>query len=94
MRTALELLSAAGDKKAKPEEVRSWADKAVKWSEPYGARWHREVTLAVAEILGDQEGFGPSPCNTPARRSGTLDPKKDTAGVQRRVLEALAAALE
>ena len=42
LRMALELLSQAADKKATPEEVRGWAEKAVKWAEPYGPRWQRE----------------------------------------------------
>ena len=94
MRTALELLGKAADKKATPDEVRSWADKAVKWSEAYGARWQREVTLDVAELLGDEDGYGPVALQYARLAERSLDPKKDTAGVQRRVLKALAAALD
>ncbi len=94
VRTALELISQAADKKAKPEEVRSWADKAVKWSEAYGPRWQREITIEVAEALADQEVFGPIALQFAQQAEHSLDPKKDSSGVQRRVLKALAAALD
>ena len=93
VRTALELLSAAADKMAKPDEVAGWADKAVKWSEPYGPRWHREITIAVAETLGEQKGFGTIALEYARQAEKSLDAKKDSAGLQRRVLRALAAAL-
>ena len=93
VRTALELLHDAADKMVKPEEVRGWADKAVQWSEGYGPRWHREITLTVAETLADQKGLGPIALEYARQAEKSLDPKKDSAGVQRRVLRALAAAL-
>ena len=94
VRTALDLLSQAADKKAKPDEVRSWADKAVKWSEAYGDKWHREIIVTVAEALGEQEGFGTIALQYARQAERSLDPKKDSGSVQRRVLKALAAALD
>ena len=94
VRIALELISQAADKKAKPEEVRGWADKAVKWSEAYGRRWQREITIEVAESLADQEGYGPIALEYAKKAEQSLDPKKDSVAVQRRVLKALAAALD
>ena len=91
--TALELIKQAADKKAKPEEVRTWAEDALKWSEAYGRRWQREITIEVAENLADQEGYGPIALEYAKKAEQSLDPKKDSAGVQRRVLKALAAAL-
>ncbi len=93
VRKVLELLSQAGEKKAKPEEVRSWADKAVKWAEAYGPRWQREVTVDVAEILGEQDGFGAVALQYGRQAERSLDAKKDSPGMQRRVLRVLAAAL-
>ena len=46
---ALALLDQAAAKKATPEEVRSWANKAFAASEPYGPRWQREVALNFAQ---------------------------------------------
>lgn len=94
VRTALELISQAADKKAKPEEVRSWADKAVKWADAYGRRWQREITIEVAEDLAEQEGYGPVALEYAKKAEQSLDPKKDSSAVQRRMLKALATALE
>ena len=94
VRTALELIGQAADKKAKPEEVRSWAEKAVKWADAYGPRWQREITIEVAENLADQDGYGPIALEYAQKAEHSLDPKKDSPAVQRRVLKALAAALD
>lgn len=48
---ALALLSEAANKKATPEEVRSWANKAFAASEPYGPRWQRQVALNFAQLM-------------------------------------------
>jgi hypothetical protein len=93
VRLVLELLRQAGEKKAKPDEVRGWADKAVKWAEAYGPRWQREVAMNVAEILGEQDGYGAVALQYARQVERSLDAKKDSPGVQRRVLRALAAAL-
>jgi hypothetical protein len=94
VKTCLELLSQAGEKKAKADDARSWADKAVKWAEPYGERWHREILISVSEILGDQEGLGTVALQYARQAERGLDTKKDSGAVQRRVLKALAAALK
>jgi hypothetical protein len=93
VRMALELLSQAAEKKAKPDEVRSWADKAVKWAETYGPRWQREITMSVAEILSEQDGYASVALQYARQAERSLDAKKDSPGLQRRVLKALAAAL-
>src|SRR5262249_59100717 len=49
---AIDLLKQAGEKKAKIEEVRGWADKAFKTSEAYGLRWQRSVSVRLAQALG------------------------------------------
>ena len=94
VRTALELISQAADKKAKPEEVRSWADKAVKWADAYGRRWQREITIEVAEDLAEQEGYGPVALEYARQAEQSLDAEE---GLGRRAAarpETLAAALE
>src|SRR5262249_24762339 len=57
--TAANLLAQAGKRRAKPEEVRSWADKAFKSAEPFGPRMQRQVALQVAEGMMDADGLGP-----------------------------------
>lgn len=94
VRGVLDQLGQAADNKLKPEEVRSLADKAVKWSEPYGERWRREILITVAELLGDQQGYGSIALQYARQAERGLDPKKDSGSVQRRVLKALAAALD
>jgi hypothetical protein len=90
---ALTLLSQASAKKAKPEEVRSWASKAAKASESYGPLWQREVSLNLAEALtkaGDDLAKEALPYARQAERLLTADDKVST---QKRVLSTLATAL-
>ena len=89
----MELLEAAGEKKAKPEEVRAWADKAAKTAEMYGPRWQRQTILAIAQLLSDQEGFANIAVTYARQAERLLDPK-DKPRVQKQVLEVLAKALE
>jgi hypothetical protein len=90
---AMTLLGRAGDKKAKPEEVRAWADKAYKAAEPYGARMQADITLQIAEILADQDGYGDVAVNFARRAERSLDPKSKLSHTKR-VLEILATALK
>lgn len=89
---SLTLLSQAGPKKAKPEEVRAWAEKAAKAAEAYGPRQQREIATAIAELLADDAAFADVALNYARRAERTLDPKEKGAA-QRRVLQALATAL-
>jgi hypothetical protein len=90
---AMSLLAQAGDKKAKPEEVRAWADKAYKSAESYGPHMQAEITLQIAEILSDQEGYGDVAVNFARRAERGLDPKAKLSQ-QKRVLDVLASALK
>ncbi|HEY7159127.1 MAG TPA: hypothetical protein VH575_34605 [Gemmataceae bacterium] len=92
MRTALTLVSAAGASKAKPEEVRSWASRAVKAAEAYGPQWQREVILIAVEMLTKQKGYE-SIALTYARQAERLLDDKDRPDVRKKVLTALASAL-
>jgi hypothetical protein len=90
---ALTLIKDAAKNKAKPEEVRSWADKAVKNAEPFGSRWKSDVVLNVAEMLSEQEGYGTVALQYARQAERGLGPK-ELPGQQRRVLETLASALK
>jgi hypothetical protein len=90
---AIALLKEAGDKKAKEEEVRAWADKAVKTAELHGPRWHRQTLLNVAEALADQEAFAKVAVTYARQAERLLDPK-DPGRVEKQVLDTLAKALE
>jgi hypothetical protein len=92
MRAALNLLSVAGESHAKPEEVRSWAARAVKAAELYGPHWQRDVILLVIKILDGQKGYE-SIALTYARQAERLLEDRDRPGVRKQVLDALAAAL-
>jgi hypothetical protein len=90
---ALRLLEAAGDKKAKEEDVRAWADKAVKTAEQYGPRWHRQTILAVAQTLSEQEPYAKIAVTYARQAERLLDPK-DPGRVEKQVLDVLAKSLE
>jgi hypothetical protein len=90
---ALDLLGEAGDNKATAEEVRSWADKAYKAAEPYGARVQSNVTLKIAEALSKQEGYGDVAVTYARRAERSLDPKARLSQVKR-VLDILAESLK
>ncbi len=92
-RAALTLLGGAAEQKAKPEDVRAWADRAVKAAEPYGDRWRRDVLLSVVEILANQEGFAAAALPY-ARQAERLLDEKDTVSLKKRTLDALASTLE
>ncbi len=90
---AINLVGKAGFMKAKPEEVRSWTDKALKSAEPYGPRWQRQVLLRLVELLNDQDGMAQVALPY-ARRAERLMTPKDRLPVQQKTLELLAAALD
>lgn len=87
------LLSMANDQKAKPEDVRGWAEKMLKAAEAYGVRWQQEVALDTADILSKQEGYVPIALAYAQRAERLLEPK-DPVKTKQRVLSVLAKALE
>lgn len=93
IRVAMRLMDQAADKKAKPEEVRAWADKAVKTAELYGAPYQRLVIMTIAQILTDQEGYAKVAVTYARQAERLLDPKEKKATINK-VLETLAAALD
>jgi hypothetical protein len=91
--TALRLLSGAAARKAKPEEVRAWAEKAWKAAEPFGTRWQQEIAVKVADALTKQEGLAPVALTYAQRAERLVEPKDDTR-LKQRVYSVYAKALE
>jgi hypothetical protein len=92
VQTALNLLQQAEDKKARAEEVRSWASKAVKAAGDYGPAWQRNIQSAVATILSRQKAYAPIALEYARRAERLLEPT-DRPARQKQVLESLAQAL-
>lgn len=90
--TVQEMVRKAGFIKAKPEDVKSWMDRAMKLSEPFGERWQREMLLELVELLGEQDGMA-GVALPYARRAERMLTPKDKPIVQKRTLELLATAL-
>jgi hypothetical protein len=87
---ALELLAQAGEKHAKIEEVRGWADKAFKPAEPYGSRWQRYVALSLARAMSNQKDYAPAAVEYARRAERLLDRDIEDSSVQLDVLENVA----
>jgi hypothetical protein len=91
---SLRLLSQSEKLKAKPAEVRSWAEKAVKSADLYGPAFQRDVLLMVAQVLTEeQKGFEAIGLQYARRAERLLEPK-ESAVAQKRVLDVLAGVLE
>lgn len=89
---AMLLLSQAGAKNAKPEEVRSWADKAYRNAEVFGPRYHRDIALSIARDLTPNVDTASIAVDY-ARRAERMLTAKDTAVTQKTTLQVLAGAL-
>jgi hypothetical protein len=92
-RAGLRILSQAADHKAKPEEVRGWAEKLWKAAEPYGVRWQLEMATRAADSLSQQEGYAAIAVAYAQRAERLLEPK-DPAATKKRLLTILAKALD
>jgi hypothetical protein len=90
---ALSLMRQAEEKKAKPAEVRSWAEKAVKAADLYGPGVQRDILLNIANTLGEQKGFEVLALQYARRAERQLDEKEPPAA-QKVVLDVLAETLE
>src|SRR5262245_25824341 len=89
---ALDLITQAAEKKAKPEDVRGWADKAFKPAEAYGARWQRTVTTRLAQALSTNKELAPVAIEY-ARKAERLLDADDDPNVQMETLETVAQVL-
>jgi hypothetical protein len=87
-----DLLNRASEIKAKPEEVRGWAEKAYKAAAGFGPRWQREIGVRITQTLNRQEPYAAIALEYARRTERMLDPADDAA-MQIRILDALAAAL-
>jgi hypothetical protein len=90
---ALRILGQAADRKAKPEDVRGWAEKLWKAAEPFGVRWQLDMAGRTADVLSQQEGYAGIALAYAQRAERLLEPKDSTA-TKKRVLTVLARALE
>jgi hypothetical protein len=90
---AISLLKQATEKKAKPEEVRGWAEKANRCAEPFGPEWQREIALRIADTLADQKDFATAALEN-ARKAERLVDGKDPVDLQLRVAKAMVRALK
>lgn len=88
----LDLITQATEKKAKPEEVRGWVDKAFKPAEAYGARWQRTVTTRLAQALSGNKDLAPVAIEYARKAERLLDPDDDPS-VQMETLETVAQVL-
>jgi hypothetical protein len=89
---AQDLLKGASEIKAKPEEVRGWAERAYKAAAAFGPRWQREIGVRITLTLTRQEPFAAIALEY-ARRTERMLEDSDDATTQIRILDALAAAL-
>lgn len=92
VKAALSLLAEAEIRKAKVEDVRSWADRAVANAQAHGDRWRGQVVLEVAEMLAAQKEYAPIALQY-ARQAQRSLAEKATPAQQAQVLEILADAL-
>jgi hypothetical protein len=93
LEAALEVIGQAGEKKAKIEDVRGWADKAFKPAEGYGGRWQRHVALSLATAMASQKDLAPAAVEYARRAERLLDRDNDDASVQMEVLTSVAQVL-
>ncbi len=90
--SALLLIEQAAALKAKPEEVRNWAARAVRAAAVYGPRFQRDVTVGIARTLSGQKGYEPVALQYARQAERMLDASERPV-LQKSVLEALADAL-
>lgn len=92
IRSARRLLLQAETVKAKADEVKQWADKAIQAAADYGNGYKREVLLDVVTILNEQDGLA-SVAIVYAKQADAMVKKTDLPDVQKRTWSLLAVAL-
>ncbi|HEV3142528.1 MAG TPA: hypothetical protein VGZ47_01435 [Gemmataceae bacterium] len=90
---ALDLVKQAGEKKAKVEEVRPWADKVFRLADAYGSRWQRYAALKLAQALVAQKDFIPVAVEYARKTERLLDRDADDVAVQMELLDNVAQVL-
>ena len=91
-RALFPVISQATAKKLKPEEVRSYAEKAGKLAEAYGPRWQRHIAFRLADSLAEQEAFTAIAVEQ-ARQGERLLTRTDDIATQLQTLDTLARVL-
>lgn len=87
------LLSQATANKSQPDDVRKWADAALKAAEPNGVRWQMIVILRLVNALSRQPDFNAVALELIQRADRLLEPADDLA-LQSEVIETLQAICE
>jgi hypothetical protein len=87
------LLRLAGDKKAKPAEIKAWAARAYQKAEAFGPRWQRAYSQQLAEVLSRQDGVADLALDY-ARKAVKFMGAKESAANQMRTLELLVQTLK
>jgi hypothetical protein len=91
--TAVELIKQAGQKKAKADEVRPWADKVYRLADAYGSRWQRYAALSLAQALVAQKDFAAVAVEYARKAERMLDRDTDEVTVQMETLDNVAQVL-
>ncbi len=89
---ARRLVGEADNLKAKSDEVKSWADQAVKAASVYGSGYQREILLDLVKRLNEQDGMAAVALPLAEMAEKTLT-KTDVADTQIKVWNLLAVAL-
>jgi hypothetical protein len=82
----VELLAAAGEAKATPDELKAWAERAAKAAETNGVRWQMYVLLRMSRALIDQPAYAVVALDLVRRAERLLDAGEEV-GVQLAVLD-------
>ncbi len=85
---SVELLAAAGEARASPDDVKAWADRAAKAAEANGVRWQMYVLLQMSRALANQPTYTAIALELVRRAERLLDPAEEV-GVQLTVLDLL-----
>lgn len=85
-----DLLAASGAMKAKPDDVKKWADIGLKAAAAHGPRAERNALLGTAEGLSKQDGLGAVALTYAEKAAAQTE--KGPLGAKVRALKALAAA--
>ncbi|HLW67580.1 MAG TPA: hypothetical protein VKS79_19850 [Gemmataceae bacterium] len=91
--TAIDLIKQAGQKKAKADEVRPWADKVYRLADAYGSRWQRYATLSLSQALVSQKEFAAVAVEYARKAERLLDRDTDEVTVQMETLDNVAQVL-
>jgi hypothetical protein len=93
LRSCLVLISRAETDKASADDVKAWAERAVKAAEPYGDLMVRDMLTRVVDRLGSKETYAKVAVPFAERLVKMID-AKDPVPMQKKLLTSAATALE